>query len=245
MSAPLVAIIGRPNVGKSTLFNRLTSSRKAIVGDEPGITRDRIYGEVDWKARTFRLVDTGGIVPDDEAVIPANIFKQASHAINESSAIIWVVDSRAGITPLDEELGILLRNTGKPIFVAANKAESQKVEDEAGEFYKFGFELSPISAEHGTGIGDLLDEVFSSLDFEKEEEKPTDEPIKLAIIGRPNVGKSSLLNKLLGEERVIVSPIAGTTRDSIDTELTVDDDRFLLIDTAGIRRKGKTTQMAE
>src|SRR4051812_20228584 len=151
MSAPLVAIIGRPNVGKSTLFNRLTSSRKAIVGDEPGITRDRIYGEVDWKARTFRLVDTGGIVPDDEAVIPANIFKQASHAINESSAIIWVVDSRAGITPLDEELGILLRNTGKPIFVAANKAESQKVADEAGEFYKFGFELSPISADHGTG----------------------------------------------------------------------------------------------
>jgi len=245
MSAPLVAIIGRPNVGKSTLFNRLTSSRKAIVGDEPGITRDRIYGEVDWKARTFRLVDTGGIVPDDEAVIPANIFKQASHAINESSAIIWVVDSRAGITPLDEELGILLRNTGKPIFVAANKAESQKVEDEAGEFYKFGFELSPISAEHGTGIGDLLDDVFTSLDFGDHQEIASDEPIKLAIIGRPNVGKSSLLNKILGEERVIVSPIAGTTRDTIDTELTVDDDRYLLIDTAGIRRKGKTTEMAE
>jgi len=245
MPSPLVAIIGRPNVGKSTLFNRLTGSRKAIVGDEPGITRDRNYGEVDWKARTFRLVDTGGIVPDDEAVIPSNIFKQASQAIKDSGAIIWVVDSRAGITPLDEELGILLRNTGKPIFIAANKAESQKVEDEAGEFYKFGFDLVPISAEHGTGIGDLLDDVFTSLDFGDHQEIASDEPIKLAIIGRPNVGKSSLLNKILGEERVIVSPIAGTTRDTIDTELTVDDDRYLLIDTAGIRRKGKTTEMAE
>ena len=151
MPSPLVAIIGRPNVGKSTLFNRLTGSRKAIVGDEPGITRDRMYGEVDWKAKTFRLVDTGGIVPDDDAVIPANIFKQASQAITEARAIIWVVDSRAGITPLDEELAGLLRNTGKPIFIAANKAESKRVEDEAGEFYRFGFELSPISAEHGTG----------------------------------------------------------------------------------------------
>ena len=245
MSAPLVAIIGRPNVGKSTLFNRLTGSRKAIVGDEPGITRDRIYGEVDWKARTFRLVDTGGIVPDDEAIIPANIFKQASQAISEAGAIIWVVDSRAGITPLDEELASLLRNTGKPIFIAANKAESRRVEDEAGEFYRFGFELSPISAEHGTGVGDLLDQVFEVLDFEETNESTEEEPIKLAIIGRPNVGKSSLLNKILGEERVIVSPIAGTTRDAIDTDLTLDGREFLLIDTAGIRRKGKTTEMAE
>ena len=245
MPLPLVAIIGRPNVGKSTLFNRLTGSRKAIVGDEPGITRDRIYGEVDWKAKTFRLVDTGGIVPDDEAVIPANIFRQASQAIREAGAIIWVVDSRAGITPLDEELVGLLRNTGKPIFIAANKAESRKVEDEAGEFYRFGFELAPISAEHGTGVGDLLDQVFEVLDFDEVEPEDMDEPIKLAIIGRPNVGKSSLLNKILGEERVIVSPIAGTTRDAIDTELTLDEQDFLLIDTAGIRRKGKTTEMAE
>ena len=245
MPSPLVAIIGRPNVGKSTLFNRLTGSRKAIVGDEPGITRDRMYGEVDWKAKTFRLVDTGGIVPDDDAVIPANIFKQASQAITEARAIIWVVDSRAGITPLDEELAGLLRNTGKPIFIAANKAESKRVEDEAGEFYRFGFELSPISAEHGTGIGDLLDEVFNVLDFADAEEEESEEPIKLAIIGRPNVGKSSLLNKILGEERVIVSPIAGTTRDAIDTDLLLDGQEFLLIDTAGIRRKGKTTEMAE
>ena len=245
MSSPLIAIIGRPNVGKSTLFNRLTGSRKAIVGDEPGITRDRMYGEVDWKAKTFRLVDTGGIVPDDEAIIPANIFKQASQAISEAVAIIWVVDARAGITPLDEELGIRLRNTGKPVFIAANKSETKRVEEEAGEFYKFGFELSPISAEHGTGIGDMLDAVFEVLDFEDVEETSDKEPIKLAIIGRPNVGKSSLLNKILGEERVIVSPIAGTTRDAIDTFLTLDEQEFMLIDTAGIRRKGKTTEMAE
>lgn len=245
MPTPLVAIIGRPNVGKSTLFNRLTGSRKAIVGDEPGITRDRIYGEVDWKAKTFRLVDTGGIVPDDEAVIPAKIFKQASQAISEAGAIIWVVDSRAGITPLDEELAGLLRNTGKPIVIAANKAESRRVEDEAGEFYRFGFELAPISAEHGTGVGDLLDVVFDTLQFDGTEIDSENEPIKLAIIGRPNVGKSSLLNKILGEERVIVSPIAGTTRDAIDTDLTLDGQEFLLIDTAGIRRKGKTTEMAE
>ena len=207
MKQPLVAIIGRPNVGKSTLFNRLTGSRKAIVGDEPGITRDRMFGEVEWRSKMFRLVDTGGIVPDDEAIILSNIFKQASHAINEAQAIIWVVDSRAGITPLDEELGVLLRNTGKPIIIAANKVESRTVENEAGEFHQFGFEMSPISAEHGTGVGDLLDMVFEQLEFEEEEEVETSTEIKLAIIGRPNVGKSSLLNKLLGEDRVIVSPI--------------------------------------
>lgn len=245
MARPLVAIIGRPNVGKSTLFNRLTGSRAAIVGDEPGITRDRIYGEVDWNGKTFRLVDTGGIVPDDEAIIPANIFKQAAHAISEAQSIIWVVDSRAGITPLDEELAGLLRNTGKPIFLAANKAESKRAEDEAGEFYQFGFELSPVSAEHGTGVGDLLDEVYDSLTFDEDEGTEKSGEIKLAIIGRPNVGKSSLLNKLLGEERVIVSPIAGTTRDAVDTHLTVDGQHYLIIDTAGIRRKGKTTEMAE
>ena len=266
MKQPLVAIIGRPNVGKSTLFNRLVGSRKAIVGDEPGITRDRMFGEVEWLGRTFRLVDTGGIVPDDEAIIPANIFKQASHAITEAKAIIWVVDSRVGVTPLDEELAILLRNTGKPVTIAANKAESQKVENEAGEFHRFGFEMLPISAEHGNGVGDLLDSMLDTLEPEggnlsgsegaPDGTDPTEgtqpagrvsasSEIALAIIGRPNVGKSSLLNKILGEERVIVSPIPGTTRDAIDTRLTADGNDFLLIDTAGIRRKGKTTEMAE
>lgn len=245
MNLPLVAIIGRPNVGKSTLFNRLTGTRKSIVGDEPGITRDRIYGEVEWKTKTFELVDTGGIVPDDEAIIPANIFKQASFAIAKAEAIIWVVDARAGITPLDEEISVFLRNIGKPVFIAANKAETRKVEEEAGEFHQFGFELIPLSAEHGTSVGDLLEAVFDVLTFEEEQEEEQSDEIKLAIIGRPNVGKSSLLNKILGEERVIVSPIAGTTRDAVDTHLTVDDQKFLIIDTAGIRRKGKTTEMAE
>lgn len=242
---PLVAIIGRPNVGKSTLFNRLTGSRKSIVGDEPGITRDRIYGDVEWKSRKFELVDTGGIVPDDEAIIPANIFKQASFAIDSAQAIVWVVDARAGVTPLDEEISVFLRNIGKPVFIAANKSESRKVEEEAAEFYKFGFELTPLSAEHGTSVGDLLDEVFSALEFDEDVEEEEHEEIRLAIIGRPNVGKSSLLNKILGEERVIVSPIAGTTRDAIDTDLMVDGQKFQIIDTAGIRRKGKTTEMAE
>ena len=245
MSRPLVAIIGRPNVGKSTLFNRLTGTRKSIVGDEPGITRDRIYGEVEWKAKLFELVDTGGIVPDDEAIIPANIFKQAGFAIDNAQAIVWVVDARAGVTPLDEEISVYLRNIGKPVFIAANKAETRKVEEEAAEFYQFGFELAPLSAEHGTSVGDLLDKVFDVLEFDDEEAGDAHEEVRLAIIGRPNVGKSSLLNKILGEERVIVSPIAGTTRDAIDTHLTVDGQKFLLIDTAGIRRKGKTTEMAE
>lgn len=245
MSSPLVAIIGRPNVGKSTLFNRLTGTRKSIVGDEPGITRDRIFGDVEWKSKTFELVDTGGIVPDDEAIIPANIFKQAGFAIEKSQAIIWVVDARAGVTPLDEEISLFLRNIGKPVFIAANKSESRKVEDEAGEFYQFGFDLTPLSAEHGTSVGDLLDKVFDVLEFEDEIDENASDEIKLAIIGRPNVGKSSLLNSLLGEERVIVSPIAGTTRDAIDTEFEAEGHKFLLIDTAGIRRKGKTTEMAE
>lgn len=245
MALPLVAIIGRPNVGKSTLFNRLTGERRSIVGDEPGITRDRIYGEVEWSNKRFELVDTGGIVPDDEAIIPANIFKQAGYAINQAEAVIWVVDSRAGITPLDEEISVLLRNLGKPIFIAANKAESKKATEEAGEFYQFGFEMFPVSAEHGTSIGDLLEGVTGVLTFDEEAEDHRPEEIRLAIVGRPNVGKSSLLNKLLGEERAIVSPIAGTTRDTVDTAVEFEGTKFVLVDTAGIRRRGKTTEMAE
>jgi GTP-binding protein len=229
---PLVAIVGRPNVGKSTLFNRLTGERRSIVGNEPGITRDRIYGEAEWQNRRFSIVDTGGIVPDDDAVIPSNILKQAEAAISEAKVLIWVVDVRKGITPLDEELAGLLRSTGKRVLVAANKADAAKLDSEAGEFHRFGFDgVVPISAEHGDGVGDLLDEVVS--EFNEVDEAEDDEPgerapreIRLAIIGRPNVGKSSLLNKLLGEERVIVSPVAGTTRDAVDTVLTAEDQKF-------------------
>ncbi len=265
---PLVTIVGRPNVGKSTIFNRLTGARKAIVGDEPGITRDRIYGEVEWSGARFSLVDTGGIVPDDDAIIPSNIFKQAGLAIEESLVLIWVVDARAGITPLDEELATLLRQTGKPVLIAANKVDASKLQTEATEFYRFGFaEVFPISAEQGMGIGELLDALVEHLGESLATETPANSntpaaltgrdsmpavaveeertELRLAIVGRPNVGKSSLLNRLLGNERVIVSPEAGTTRDAIDTVLETPEQVFRLIDTAGIRRKGKTGQMAE
>jgi GTP-binding protein len=246
---PLVAIVGRPNVGKSTLFNRLTGSRRAIVGDEPGITRDRIYGEADWAGRRFSIVDTGGIVPDDDAVIPSNILKQAEFAIEEAQALVWVVDARKGVTPLDEELAGLLRGTGKPVLVAANKADATRLDADAGEFYRFGFdEVFPISAEQGNGVGELLDGVvkyFGPVNAAESVEGKRGREIRLAIVGRPNVGKSSLLNRLLGEERVIVSPLAGTTRDAVDTELEVEGQPFRIIDTAGIRRKGKTDEMAE
>ena len=257
---PLVAVVGQPNVGKSTLFNRLIGQRRSIVGDEPGITRDRIYGEVEWAGKQFSIVDTGGIIPDDDAVIPANIFKQAGFAIDDAQAIIWVVDARLGLTPLDEELATLLRATGKRVLVAANKSEKARVEAEAGEFYRFGFEeVFPVSAEQGIGLGELLDALVKDLKFDLSDvgsENPgseisdlrsqtSDRELRLAIIGRPNVGKSSLLNRLIGEERVIVSPVAGTTRDSIDTLLATPEQKFRLIDTAGIRRKGKTGEMAE
>jgi GTP-binding protein len=248
---PMVAIVGRPNVGKSTLFNRLVGQRRSIVGDEPGITRDRIYGVAEWGNRKFSLVDTGGIVPDDEAVIPANILKQASAAIDEAEALIWVVDVRAGVTSLDEELARLLRSTGKRVLVAANKADAARLDADAGEFYRFGFEeVFPVSAEQSVGVGDMLDALVegfgakSAGEADAEEERPPRE-LRLAIVGRPNVGKSSLLNRLIGEERVIVSPIAGTTRDAVDTVLETEGHTLRIIDTAGIRRKGKTGEMAE
>jgi GTPase len=248
-SAPnLVAIVGRPNVGKSTLFNRLIGERRAIVGDEPGITRDRIYGEVEWAGARFSLIDTGGIVPDDDAVIPANIFKQAGMAIDEAQVLIWVVDARTGVTQLDEELAMLLRATGKHVLVAANKTDSARQESESTEFYRFGFEnVFPVSAEQGIGIGELLDEVIELLNVPDTQEEERTEPreLRLAIVGRPNVGKSSLLNRILGEDRVIVSPVAGTTRDAIDTVLHTPERNFRIVDTAGIRRKGKTDEMAE
>ena len=245
---PLVAILGRPNVGKSTLFNRLIGERRSIVGDEPGITRDRIYGEVEWSGRKFSLIDTGGIVPDDDAVIPANIFKQAGVAIGDSDVLIWVVDARKGITQLDEEIAALLRSTGKRVVIAANKVDSASLESESTEFFRFGFEgVIPVSAEQGIGVGELLDSVLELLGHPTKvaEEVVKPKELRLAIVGRPNVGKSSLLNRLLGEDRVIVSPLAGTTRDAIDTLLETPERHFRLIDTAGIRRKGKTDEMAE
>src|SRR5215216_5484751 len=245
----LVAIVGRPNVGKSTLFNRLIGERRSIVGDEPGITRDRIYGQVEWAGTKFSLIDTGGIVPDDDAVIPANILKQAGVAIDEAQLLIWVVDARTGVTQLDEELAALLRGTGKQVLVAANKTDSASLESESTEFYRFGFEnVFPISAEQGIGVGELLDslvELLQSGDHDQQEEIAEPRELRLAIVGRPNVGKSSLLNRILGEDRVIVSPVAGTTRDAIDTVLQTPERKFRLIDTAGIRRKGKTDEMAE
>lgn len=248
---PLVAIIGRPNVGKSTLFNRLIGARRSIVGDLPGITRDRIYGEAEWQNRAFRVVDTGGIVPDDEAVIPANIFKQAQAAIDEASLLLFVVDVRDGITPLDEELARVMRTLDKPIFIVANKADTTSVADHAGEFHRFGYEnVFPVSAEHSAGLGDLLDAMLEYLPEAIEPVQRARDEINVAIIGRPNVGKSSLINKLLGQERVIVSPIPGTTRDAVDSLFVAQDEdgqtiKLRVIDTAGIRRKGKTYEMAE
>jgi GTP-binding protein len=247
---PVVAIIGRPNVGKSTLFNRLTGERRAIVGDVPGITRDRIYGEAEWQGRVFSVVDTGGIVPDNEAVIPTNILKQARAAIEEANLLLFMVDARAGISPLDEELAQMLRPLNKPVFIVANKADTASIADGAAEFHRFGYDrVFPISAEHGAGVGDLLDAVIEVLPVAIRQQRAQAE-IKVAIIGRPNVGKSSLVNRLLGEERVIVSPLAGTTRDAVDTacEIKREGDELLrlrLIDTAGIRRKGKTEGLAE
>ncbi|HEX8503275.1 MAG TPA: ribosome biogenesis GTPase Der [Pyrinomonadaceae bacterium] len=248
---PLVAIVGRPNVGKSTLFNRLVGERRSIVGDEPGITRDRIYGESEWAGRRFSLVDTGGIVPDDAEVIPAHIFRQAEFAITEAVALVWVVDARAGATPLDEELARLLRSTGKTVLVAANKVDAAKLEALAGEFHRFGFDdVLPISAENSDGVAELLDALVERLPPAESAAGDDDEAggareVRLAIVGRPNVGKSSLLNRLVGDERVIVSPVAGTTRDAVDTVLEAEGRTFRLVDTAGIRRKGKTEEMAE
>ncbi|MGA2456927.1 MAG: ribosome biogenesis GTPase Der [Terriglobales bacterium] len=261
--SPLVAIVGRPNVGKSTLFNRLTGSRRAIVGDEPGITRDRLYGEAEWRGREFRVVDTGGIVPDDKDFIPSEIFRQAKVAFEEAAAIVMVVDARTEIAGPDRELARLLARTGKPLFLAVNKMDTDKQDSLLGEFHSLGMRnVFPVSSEHGRGIDDLLDAILLVLPTVKkpnaegtevtgestEEGSPApEEPheIKVAIIGHPNVGKSTLLNQLTGTSRAIVSPVAGTTRDSIDQVIQYKGRKIRFIDTAGIRRKGKTRLMAE
>ena len=257
---PLVAIVGRPNVGKSTLFNRLTGSRRAIVGDEPGITRDRLYGTAEWRGREFRVVDTGGIIPEDKEHIPAEIFRQARVALDEAAAIVLVVDARAEIAGPDRELARLLLRTGKPLFLAANKIDSDKQEGLIGEFHRLGIRnVFPVSAENARGLDDLLDAVLAVLpakplttgetegpeeDTEAEAETAPGE-IKVAIIGHPNVGKSTLLNQLTGTSRAIVSPIPGTTRDAVDEVVEYNGKTIRFVDTAGIRRKGKTHLMAE
>ncbi len=275
-AAPLFAICGRPNVGKSTLFNRLTHSRRSIVGDEPGITRDRIYGEVEWMGHVARIVDTGGIVPDDEDLIPSEIFRQAKVALEEASAVVMVVDGRTELASPDIELARLLIRSGKPLFLAVNKIDTEAMEAAAENFRTLGIrEVFPISSEHALGIGDLLDAVWEVLpwpeevedDIATEVEAREDEvdvvvgdgeqavhrthgeyeqrETSIAIIGRPNVGKSTLLNALTGSSRAIVSPIAGTTRDAVDEVIEYEGMQLRFVDTAGIRRKGKTEEMAE
>jgi GTP-binding protein len=279
-AAPLFAICGRPNVGKSTLFNRLTNSRRSIVGDEPGITRDRIYGEVEWMGHVARIVDTGGIVPDDEELIPSEIFRQAKVALEEASAVVMVVDGRTELASPDLELARLLIRSGKPLFLAVNKIDTEAMEAAAENFRTLGIkELFSISSEHALGIGDLLDAVWEVLpwpevseedelkaeaeeaaaemidaDAETDEEKQAvhrthgeyeQRETSIAIIGRPNVGKSTLLNALTGSSRAIVSPIAGTTRDAVDESIEYEGMQLRFVDTAGIRRKGKTEEMAE
>ena len=301
---PLIAIVGRPNVGKSTLFNRLVGSRRAIVGDEPGITRDRIYGDAHWLKHDFRVVDTGGIIPEEKDFIPSEIFRQAKVALEEAAAIIMVVDARTELAGPDRELARLLQKTGKPLFLAVNKVDSEKQESLTGEFHRLGIRnIFPISAEHGRGLDDLLDAMLRSFPQSAKQEsdspdedgaaefddksksggsrrkrrrggtltelpttddrepttktetdansetptpsQPSATEVRVAIIGHPNVGKSTLLNRLTGANRAIVSAIPGTTRDAVDELVERDGSQFRFVDTAGIRRKGKTHLMAE
>jgi GTP-binding protein len=244
---PTVVIVGRPNVGKSTLFNRITGQRRAIVGDEPGITRDRIHGLAEHHGRRFEVIDTGGIVVDDQDYIPSQILHQAEHVLSSAAHVIFLVDGRAEITGSDRDLARMLLRLGKPVSLAVNKADTAAREDLAHQFYELGIPgVFPISAEHGIGVDALLDRVTADIPEAVEPaETPEHSAIKVAIIGRPNVGKSTLLNTLTGQERAIVSPVAGTTRDAVDESLTRDGVEYVFVDTAGIRRKGKTKLMAE
>ena len=259
---PTLAIVGRPNVGKSTLFNRLIGRRRAIVGDEPGITRDRLYGEVHWGGRELRVIDTGGIIPEDKQLIPAEIFRQARVALEEAAAIVMVVDARTELAAPDLDLSRLLLRTGKPLFLAVNKVDTEKQEATAEEFRRLGIgNVFQVSAEHGRGVAELLDAIVEILppaapgeaaaqvsaeqETKDDEAPPAARETRVAIIGRPNVGKSTLLNQLTGSDRAIVSPVPGTTRDAVDEVVQHNHQQYRFIDTAGIRRKGKTHLMAE
>jgi len=248
---PVIVIVGRPNVGKSTLFNAIVGQRRSIVGDEPGITRDRIYGEAEYRGKRFGVIDTGGIIPNDDALIPTEILKQARVALDMASHILFVIDGRTEITSADRDLAKLLRALSKPLTLVVNKIDAKVRENLVHEFYSLGLgDPAAVSAEHKLGIDDLLAAVTAPFpDWQPETEEPEHEEnlrrIKVAIIGRPNVGKSTLLNALVGSERAIVSPVAGTTRDAVDETVQEGNTTYRFVDTAGIRRKGKTTEMTE
>ncbi|RLD45847.1 MAG: ribosome biogenesis GTPase Der [Bacteroidetes bacterium] len=240
-----IAIVGRPNVGKSTLFNRLTESKEAIVESISGVTRDRIYGKSDWNGVDFSVIDTGGYVYGSDDTFEEEIRKQVLFAIDEADAIVFVVDIREGINPLDEDVAELLRKTDKAVFTVANKSDTPNVSDLVGEFYAFGLgQVYPISSINGSGTGDLLDDIVKVFDITKKDDEDPDIP-RIAVVGRPNVGKSSLINTMLGNVRNIVTPIAGTTRDSIYTKYNAFGHTFMLVDTAGLRKKGKVYENIE
>ncbi len=245
MTKPIVAIVGRPNVGKSTLFNKLAGRRISIVEDTPGVTRDRVYAEAEWLKYNFTIIDTGGIEPESDDIIVSQMRRQATIAMETADVIIFIVDGKEGLTGADREVAQMLRKSKKPVVLVVNKIDKLKDEDNAYEFYNLGIgEPITISASQGLGLGDMLDVVvehFKDIILEEEEE----EYIKIAVVGKPNVGKSSLINKLLGEERVIVSDIPGTTRDAVDSYLETEEGKFILIDTAGLRRKSKIKEEIE
>lgn len=237
MSKPIVAVIGRPNVGKSTLFNKLIRKRVAITQDDPGVTRDRLYQEAEWQNKYFTIVDTGGIEPENEELIPQEILNQAQLAIDTADVILFIVDGRAGVNNTDREVAHFLRRTNKPVILAVNKIDNRSLKDEYYEFYELGFDnIVSISAENSLGLGDLLDDIVANFPDDAYTESD-DDITKVAIVGKPNVGKSSLINRVLGEKRMIVTDIAGTTRDAIDSKVEYKDHEYILIDTAGLRRK--------
>ncbi|MGG4454904.1 ribosome biogenesis GTPase Der [Brevibacillus porteri] len=245
MGLPVVAIVGRPNVGKSTIFNRLIGERVAIVEDMPGVTRDRLYGKGEWLTHTFHVIDTGGIEFGETDAILTQMRYQAELAIDEADVIIMIADSRTGVTDADVELSRMLNRTGKPVVLAVNKADNPEMRADIYDFYSLGLgEPFPVSGSHGLGLGDMLEDVVQHFPAEDDEEK-RDDIIRVSIIGRPNVGKSSLTNAILGEERVIVSEVAGTTRDAIDTPFERDGQSYILVDTAGMRKRGKVYETTE